>query len=305
MRKAFYASLLIVFSAPVASALAADSGGVSAPSEGSVTAPASPQGAAPLVHIKAPSVHQGQAPMLKLNFEAVDAAVAARLVVTQASGNIVVGRVGLGAVAAGQDVEVPWPAGSRLAAGRYTVAVHAADSFKRQLRRPASAPGKATLIIKPGHAQHPAATPPASAAPTPSGGAFPIAGAYTFGEPFGAPRKGYTHQGQDMAAAEGTAVIAPRRGTISSTDYQASAAGEYIVMTADNGQAYFFAHCQRHSTAVKAGEAVARGAAICKVGSTGRSTGPHLHFEIWEGGWRVDAGSHPIDPLPQLKAWAR
>ena len=46
------------------------------------------------------------------------------------------------------------------------------------------------------------------------------------------------------------------------------------------------------------------GQPIAQVGSTGSASGPHLHFEIWEGGWR-DAGGHPIDPLPQLLAWDR
>jgi murein DD-endopeptidase MepM/ murein hydrolase activator NlpD len=42
---------------------------------------------------------------------------------------------------------------------------------------------------------------------------------------------------------------------------------------------------------------------MCLVGHTGDATGPHLHFEIWVGGWRVDAASHPIDPLADLQAW--
>jgi murein DD-endopeptidase MepM/ murein hydrolase activator NlpD len=55
--------------------------------------------------------------------------------------------------------------------------------------------------------------------------------------------------------------------------------------------------------AVTAGTRIAAGGAICRVGHTGDATGPHLHFEIWVGGWR-NKGGHPVDPLAQLRAWA-
>jgi murein DD-endopeptidase MepM/ murein hydrolase activator NlpD len=65
----------------------------------------------------------------------------------------------------------------------------------------------------------------------------------------------------------------------------------------------FFAHCQEGSIPVVPGAVVAAGQPICLVGRTGDATGPHLHFEIWVGGWRVSAASHFIDPLPDLQAW--
>ncbi len=40
------------------------------------------------------------------------------------------------------------------------------------------------------------------------------------------------------------------------------------------------------------------------VGATGHADGPHLHFEIWLDGWYASKASHPIDPLPDLLAWA-
>jgi murein DD-endopeptidase MepM/ murein hydrolase activator NlpD len=48
---------------------------------------------------------------------------------------------------------------------------------------------------------------------------------------------------------------------------------------------------------------VAAGQRLCLVGHSGDAAGPHLHFEIWLGGWRVDKNSRFIDPLPALKAW--
>jgi murein DD-endopeptidase MepM/ murein hydrolase activator NlpD len=84
--------------------------------------------------------------------------------------------------------------------------------------------------------------------------------------------------------------------------YQASGAGWYVVLDGVDGRDYFFAHCAEGSVAVAAGAPVAAGQRLCGVGATGGASGPHLHFEIWEIGWRVPGG-FPIDPLPQLLAW--
>jgi murein DD-endopeptidase MepM/ murein hydrolase activator NlpD len=84
--------------------------------------------------------------------------------------------------------------------------------------------------------------------------------------------------------------------------FQASGAGWYVVLDAVDGRDYFFAHCAEGSVAVAAGAPVAVGQPLCGVGMTGSATGPHLHFEIWEVGWRV-RGGYPIDPLPHLLAW--
>ena len=147
-----------------------------------------------------------------------------------------------------------------------------------------------------------APAPPVSAA----GHTFPVAGAYTFGGPdgrFGAQRSGHTHQGQDIAAAEGTPVVAPLAGTVLYVDNQPSAAGWYIVLHTADGRDMFFAHCQSGSIGVAPGAAVTAGQQMCLVGHTGDATGPHLHFEIWVNGWRVSSASTFIDPLPDLQAW--
>ena len=65
-----------------------------------------------------------------------------------------------------------------------------------------------------------------------------------------------------------------------------------------------FAHCMAGSLAVSAGEVVGAGALLCHAGQTGDATAPHLHLEIWVGGWQAPGG-HSIDPLPYLEAWER
>ena len=163
-------------------------------------------------------------------------------------------------------------------------------------------------------ARRPAARAPASpapVAPAPSvstrSGVFPVQGSFSFGGDgarFGAGRPGHSHQGQDIAAAEGTPVVTPRAGTVHWIAYQAQGAGYYVVITGDDGRHYVFMHLQKDSTVVTKGQPVIAGQRIASVGSTGGSDGPHLHFEIWLNGWRASKASMPIDPLPELQAWS-
>ncbi len=139
------------------------------------------------------------------------------------------------------------------------------------------------------------------------GGIFPVQGSYSFGgrdSRFGAPRERHTHEGQDIAAGEGTPVVAPLAGEILFNDYQAGGAGRYVVLRAGNGWDMFFAHLQAGSATLDPGAQITAGQQIGAVGSTGGSSGPHLHFEIWPSGWRHLDGTRPIDPLPQLRSWA-
>jgi murein DD-endopeptidase MepM/ murein hydrolase activator NlpD len=136
--------------------------------------------------------------------------------------------------------------------------------------------------------------------------AFPIAGAFDWGgdgSRFGAKRHGHSHQGQDLSAAEGTPVVAPRGGLVEAVQYQAEGAGHYVVLDADDEDYdYVFMHLKTGSITVEEGDRVRTGQAIGEVGNTGSSTGAHLHFEIWAGGWYT--GGEPIDPLPLLQSWA-
>ncbi|WCB96671.1 metallo-endopeptidase [Baekduia alba] len=235
--------------------------------------------------------------------------VTARVVFRPVHGNGTVAVVELGRVRTARLLHPSWPSSVALKPGRYLVSLHASGPAGGQLLRRASASGKAPLTVKPKPA--PPATPPVVAPPVvapadpgiTNDGVFPVAGAHTYGDGFGAGRAGHTHEGQDVLAAEGTPVVAPLAGTIVARDYQASAAGFYLTLDAADGRSLFFAHCQQDTIAVTVGQAVAVGQQLCRVGHTGDATGPHLHFEIWLGGWRRDKASTPIDPLAQLQAW--
>lgn len=185
---------------------------------------------------------------------------------------------------------------------------HVAPKPKAPASKPKPKP-KMAPKPKPKPASPAPANPPAGV-PTPAqtvaeGAVFPVVGPHSFGgaeNRFGAARAGYVHEGQDVLASEGLQVVAPLAGTIIATAYQAGGAGWYAAEHTVDGLDFFYAHCQASSLAVSAGEGVKAGQAICKVGQTGDATGPHLHLEVWVGGWQA-AGGYPIDPLAYLEAW--
>jgi hypothetical protein len=223
--------------------------------------------------------------------------------------------VSMGWVHTGRTLSVGWPRGTTLKAGSYHVSVSAHDHQGRGLVRSAHSSGVTTLTVA-------APVPAPTVAPTPatpvleagvpspaqtvaSGAVFPVAGAHSFGGPenrYGAPRSGHIHEGQDILAAEGTPDVAPLAGTITSTSYQSAGAGYYAVEHTLVGFDLVFDHCQAATLAVSAGQAVVPGQTLCLVGQTGDATTPHLHFEMWVGGWYAPGG-HTIDPLPYLEAW--
>lgn len=132
---------------------------------------------------------------------------------------------------------------------------------------------------------------------------FPIAGSWQFGSSsgrFGDDRGTHAHGGQDMAAASGTPLVAVTSGVVAVRQYQASGAGNYVVLRGDDGIDYVYMHMLRPAT-VAPGARVTAGQRLGQVGTTGRSTGPHLHFEMWTARW-FDGGEK-FDPLPALLAW--
>jgi len=130
---------------------------------------------------------------------------------------------------------------------------------------------------------------------------FPIAGAHTYGDPFGVQRPGHVHQGQDVMAACGTPLVAVHSAKVKFVGRQ-SLAGNYIVISSDDGTAdYAYMHL-RDKPLVAKGDKVTTGQTIGYVGRTGDATACHLHFELWPApGWYT--GGQAVDPGPTLKAW--
>ena len=94
------------------------------------------------------------------------------------------------------------------------------------------------------------------------------------------------HRGLDIAAPRGTDILAADGGTVVGINSAGSGYGLSIVIQHDNGIKTLYAHC--NAIGVQIGQKVTRGQVIGKVGSTGRSTGNHLHFEILINDVRVN-----------------
>ena len=92
-----------------------------------------------------------------------------------------------------------------------------------------------------------------------------------------------THNGIDFAASTGTPVVAAGPGRVSSAGWSSYGGGNEIHIDHPNGLQTWYAHL--NSFAVKMGETVSAGTRIGTVGSTGNSTGPHLHYMVLKGGW--------------------
>ena len=103
---------------------------------------------------------------------------------------------------------------------------------------------------------------------------LPASGVFT--SAFG-PRWSRHHSGIDIANHVGTSIYASRSGEVVFADYL-GAYGLMVEIQHPDGYKTRYAHC--NEALVRVGESVSRGALIATMGNTGRSTGPHLHFEI-------------------------
>ncbi len=117
---------------------------------------------------------------------------------------------------------------------------------------------------------------------------WPVKGTLTstFGK-----RKGRRHEGIDIGAPKGTPIVAAADGTVMFSDWGPTGYGLMVIIKHKNHLTTVYAHNSKNW--VRKGARVKKGQRIASVGSTGRSTGPHLHFEV-----RND--THPRNPLKYL-----
>jgi len=99
------------------------------------------------------------------------------------------------------------------------------------------------------------------------------------------------HSGIDIGGVSGDPVLAAGGGVVVESAYNRSR-GHYIIIKHDNGYKSVYMHLRKRL--VSEGQKVAQGEQIGLLGSSGRSTGPHLHFEIWKN-------DQAVDPLPYLQ----
>ncbi|MBQ3072355.1 MAG: peptidoglycan DD-metalloendopeptidase family protein, partial [Oscillospiraceae bacterium] len=133
--------------------------------------------------------------------------------------------------------------------------------------------------------------------PTASRGTYVWPGEGIITSDFG-PRSGFgskNHKGIDIGGVYGSNILASDGGEVIYSDFSQSGYGYLIKIRHDDGTVTYYAHCSQLLVGV--GERVAQGQVIALMGSTGASSGTHLHFEVRLGG---DNAENAVDPLTLL-----
>ena len=121
---------------------------------------------------------------------------------------------------------------------------------------------------------------------------YPVSGVFTSAYGF---RDGAYHEGIDLANDEGTEVISAMSGTVVRAEWYY---GYGLCVDIEHEDGYWTRYGHLSEIDVEIGQEVEQGECIGRLGNTGRSTGPHVHFEIRSGAWPLGKST---DPLPVLE----
>lgn len=102
------------------------------------------------------------------------------------------------------------------------------------------------------------------------------------------------HAGTDLRAPKGTAVVPVAKGHVITSQALRTGYGKYVVVAHDNGFVTLYAHLDK--IFVEQGDNVSRDTVLGEVGTTGWTTGPHLHFEMMQHGVRVNPAQYVAYP---------
>lgn len=136
--------------------------------------------------------------------------------------------------------------------------------------------------------------------------AWPMpAGSYRQSSGYG-PRGGTLHRGIDLAAPIGTPYYSAGDGVVTEARAASGFGWVIVVRHTIDGQTVdtVYGHSNIGTFRVTKGQPVAAGQVLAEVGNEGQSTGPHLHFEVWPGGWNP-SGSGSVDPAGWLSSNVR
>lgn len=171
--------------------------------------------------------------------------------------------------------------GERLREQAVVAAAARATLERARAEAAAAAAGEPVPWLTTGIAPVPGST-PGSVLPGPGGIVLPAKGVFTSG--FGS-RWGTMHQGIDIAGPIGSPIYAVANGTVVDAG-PAQGFGLWVRIRHDDGTITVYGHM--YDFFVSVGERVPAGMQIARIGNRGDSTGPHLHFEVIEGGQHVD-----------------
>lgn len=123
---------------------------------------------------------------------------------------------------------------------------------------------------------------------------WPTPSVHTISSTYGYREYGEFHTGLDIADGNcyGATIVAAKSGTVEWAGYDDSGYGNYVIINHGDGYKTLYGHCS--SVSVSKGQKVYRGQTIAAIGSTGQSTGNHLHFEVRTGDDRSDR-QNPLD----------